>query len=123
MGAYYDEIEIEDMVWDAEKRVYHYPCPCGDRFEISKKQLKNYEDVATCPSCSLIIRVIYDPLDFEDEPSDDEDEGEEASEEEEEEEDDDDDQFEDALDKLTLEDTPNVPSAAQEKAALVAVAA
>jgi diphthamide biosynthesis protein 3 len=62
MGAYYDEIEIEDMVWDEEKRVYHYPCPCGDRFEISRKQLKNYEDIATCPSCSLIIRVIYDPV-------------------------------------------------------------
>lgn len=60
MGAFYDEVEIEDMVWDEEKRVYHYPCPCGDRFEISRKQLKNYEDVATCPSCSLIIRVIYD---------------------------------------------------------------
>ena len=62
MGAYYDEVEIEDMVWDEEKRVYHYPCPCGDRFEISRKQLKNYEDVATCPSCSLVIRVIYDPV-------------------------------------------------------------
>ena len=64
MGAYYDEVEIEDMVWDEEKRVYHYPCPCGDRFEISKKQLKNCEDVATCPSCSLIIRVVYDPVSF-----------------------------------------------------------
>ncbi len=62
MGAYYDEIEIEDMVWDAEKRLYHYPCPCGDRFEISRQQLANYEDIATCPSCSLIIRVIYDPV-------------------------------------------------------------
>jgi len=62
MGAYYDEIEIEDMAWDAEKRVYHYPCPCGDRFEISKQQLRDYEDIATCPSCSLIIRVIYDPV-------------------------------------------------------------
>ena len=62
MGAYYDEVEIEDMVWDEEKSVYHYPCPCGDRFEISRKQLKNYEDVATCPSCSLVIRVIYDPV-------------------------------------------------------------
>ena len=55
IGAYYDEIEIEDMSWDEEKGVYHYPCPCGDRFE-------NYEDIATCPSCSLIIRVIYDPV-------------------------------------------------------------
>lgn len=62
MGAYYDEIEIEDMAWDAEKRVYHYPCPCGDRFEISRRQLADYEDIATCPSCSLIIRVIYDPV-------------------------------------------------------------
>lgn len=62
MGAYYDEIEIEDMAWDEEKKVFHYPCPCGDRFEISRKQLKNYEDIATCPSCSLIIRVVYDPV-------------------------------------------------------------
>ena len=62
MGAYYDEIEIEDMTWDDVKKVYHYPCPCGDRFEISKTQLANYEDIATCPSCSLIIRVIYDPV-------------------------------------------------------------
>ena len=62
MGAYYDEVEIEDMAWDEEKRVYHYPCPCGDRFEISRKQLANYEDIATCPSCSLVIRVIYDPV-------------------------------------------------------------
>jgi len=62
MGAYYDEIEIEDMSLDEAKGVYHYPCPCGDRFEISRKQLANYEDIATCPSCSLIIRVIYDPV-------------------------------------------------------------
>jgi diphthamide biosynthesis protein 3 len=25
----YDEIEIEDMEYDEEKSVYHYPCPCG----------------------------------------------------------------------------------------------
>ena len=62
MGAYYDEIEIEDMAWDAAKGVFHYPCPCGDRFEISRRQLANYEDIATCPSCSLIIRVIFDPV-------------------------------------------------------------
>ncbi|KAG8750701.1 Diphthamide biosynthesis protein 3 [Serendipita sp. 396] len=66
MVSYYDEIEIEDMVFDDVKGVYHYPCPCGDRFEISRSQLANYEDIATCPSCSLVIRVVYDPLDFED---------------------------------------------------------
>lgn len=62
MGAYYDEIEIEDMAWDDVKRVFHYPCPCGDRFEISRAQLRDCEDIATCPSCSLIIRVVYDPV-------------------------------------------------------------
>jgi CSL zinc finger len=31
-----DEIEIEDMAWDEERQIYHYPCPCGDRFEISR---------------------------------------------------------------------------------------
>jgi len=109
MGAYYDEIEIEDMAWDDEKGVYHYPCPCGDRFEISRKQLANYEDVATCPSCSLIIRVIYDPLDFEDEPSDDD--GDVSSTREEEQDDDadsDEDAFEDALDKLTISEEPRL---------------
>ncbi|KAK7466087.1 Diphthamide biosynthesis protein 3 [Stygiomarasmius scandens] len=98
MGAYYDEIEIEDMAWDAEKKVYHYPCPCGDRFEISKQQLRDYEDIATCPSCSLIIRVIYDPLDFEDEDEDEEDEEEEQETESES----GDENFEDALEKLTI---------------------
>ncbi|KIP01798.1 hypothetical protein PHLGIDRAFT_16968 [Phlebiopsis gigantea 11061_1 CR5-6] len=100
MGAYYDEIEIEDMAWDDEKRVYHYPCPCGDRFEISRKQLKNYEDIATCPSCSLIIRVVYDPLDFEDDPdSEEEDPG---SEETEATDDSDSEAFEDAMEKLQI---------------------
>ncbi|KAJ6502252.1 zf-CSL-domain-containing protein [Mycena sanguinolenta] len=96
MGAYYDEIEIEDMAWDEAKGVYHYPCPCGDRFEISRRQLADCEDIATCPSCSLIIRVIFDPLDFEDEPPDEDSEEEEDSTESE------GDHFEDAMEKLSL---------------------
>ena len=64
--SYYDEIELEDMDYDESKQVFHYPCPCGDRFEISLLQLRAEEDVARCPSCTLIIRVIYDPLDLED---------------------------------------------------------
>ncbi|CAO1626720.1 unnamed protein product [Jaminaea pallidilutea] len=64
--SYYDEIELEDMSYDEDKDLFHYPCPCGDRFEITRVQLKEAEDVARCPSCSLIIRVVFDPLDFED---------------------------------------------------------
>jgi diphthamide biosynthesis protein 3 len=111
MGAYYDEIEIEDMAWDEEKGVFHYPCPCGDRFEISRKQLANYEDIATCPSCSLIIRVIYDPLDFEDEAPDDEDASASEQEDEEGDSDDDDDAFEDAMENLAISDKPRLVAA------------
>ncbi|EMR09899.1 diphthamide biosynthesis protein 3 [Pneumocystis murina B123] len=56
----YDEIEIEDFTFDKELELYHYPCPCGDRFEISLDDLKEGENIAYCPSCSLMIRVIYD---------------------------------------------------------------
>ncbi|KZT58048.1 zf-CSL-domain-containing protein [Calocera cornea HHB12733] len=101
--GFYDEIEIEDMVWDEAKGVFHYPCPCGDRFEITRKQLANGEDIATCPSCSLIIRVIFDMLDFEDEEDDEEEEasGEEA--EESSEDDSADEKFEDAVENLNVD--------------------
>ncbi|KAG8685524.1 Diphthamide biosynthesis protein 3 [Ceratobasidium sp. 395] len=116
--SYYDEVEIEDMVWDEVKGVYHYPCPCGDRFEISRQQLANYEDVATCPSCSLIIRVIYDPLDFEDDDPEEED-GDPGEEEEGSDGTDDegrDEKFEDALENLNLNDEPAVVSLVETRA-------
>ncbi|VDN56436.1 unnamed protein product [Dracunculus medinensis] len=61
MSVFHDEIEIEDFEFDEELQIYTYPCPCGDRFEISREMLEAGEDIATCPSCSLIVRVIYDP--------------------------------------------------------------
>uniref|UniRef100_A0A915KGE0 Diphthamide biosynthesis protein 3 n=1 Tax=Romanomermis culicivorax TaxID=13658 RepID=A0A915KGE0_ROMCU len=61
MSVYHDEVEIEDFEYDEETETYFYPCPCGDRFEITKEQLESGEDAATCPSCSLIVKVIYDP--------------------------------------------------------------
>ncbi|KAH8554034.1 hypothetical protein BGW37DRAFT_241420 [Umbelopsis sp. PMI_123] len=67
MTSFYDEVEIEDMDFDEDTQIYTYPCPCGDKFEISLDEMKDGEDVARCPSCSLIIRVIYDPDDFADE--------------------------------------------------------
>jgi diphthamide biosynthesis protein 3 len=56
----YDEIEIEDMTYDKTLEIYHYPCPCGDRFEIHIEDLRDGEDIAVCPSCSLTIKVIYE---------------------------------------------------------------
>uniref|UniRef100_A0A914VKD7 Diphthamide biosynthesis protein 3 n=1 Tax=Plectus sambesii TaxID=2011161 RepID=A0A914VKD7_9BILA len=61
MAIFHDEVEIEDFEFDEETSTYYFPCPCGDRFEITREMLESGEDVATCPSCSLIVRVIYDP--------------------------------------------------------------
>ncbi|KAL2117262.1 hypothetical protein VTJ04DRAFT_9430 [Mycothermus thermophilus] len=58
--AIYDEVEIEDMTYDETLQIFHYPCPCGDRFEIAIQDLQDGEDIAVCPSCSLMIRVIFD---------------------------------------------------------------
>lgn len=58
--SFYDEIEIEDMTFDPKLQIYHYPCPCGDRFEIAIADLRDGEEVAVCPSCSLMIKVIFE---------------------------------------------------------------
>ena len=58
--AYHDEIELEDFEYDEEEDTYYYPCPCGDRFAITTQELSWGIEVATCPSCSLIVKVIYD---------------------------------------------------------------
>ena len=58
----YDEIEIDDMDYEEEDGVmkFFYPCPCGDKFRISLEDLKKGGTIATCPSCSLQIRIISD---------------------------------------------------------------
>ena len=50
------------MTFDEATTLYHYPCPCGDRFEISLGDLRDGEDVAVCPSCSLQIKVIFEAV-------------------------------------------------------------
>lgn len=40
MSIFHDEIEIEDFEYDEEEETYYYPCPCGDRFQISKVNTK-----------------------------------------------------------------------------------
>ncbi|XP_040025883.1 diphthamide biosynthesis protein 3 isoform X2 [Gasterosteus aculeatus] len=60
MSVFHDEVEIEDFEYDEDTETYYFPCPCGDKFAITKEDLENGEEVATCPSCSLIVRVIYD---------------------------------------------------------------
>lgn len=52
------------MTFDPTTQLYHYPCPCGDRFEINIEDLRDGEEIAVCPSCSLMIRVIFETSDL-----------------------------------------------------------
>ncbi|ODQ66652.1 zf-CSL-domain-containing protein [Nadsonia fulvescens var. elongata DSM 6958] len=63
--SFYDQIEIEDMIFEPATRLFTYPCPCGDKFQICLDDLKDGEDVGVCPSCSLMIQVIFEPEDLE----------------------------------------------------------
>ncbi len=65
----YDTIEIEDLDYHAGSKTFYYPCPCGDKFAITmvwfnldyfQAQIMRGEDIAQCPSCSLMIKVVYD---------------------------------------------------------------
>uniref|UniRef100_A0A8C2M9F0 Uncharacterized protein n=1 Tax=Cricetulus griseus TaxID=10029 RepID=A0A8C2M9F0_CRIGR len=47
MAVFHGEVEIEDFEYDEDSETYFYPVPNG-------------EDMATCFSWSLIIKVIYD---------------------------------------------------------------
>lgn len=59
---YYDEIEFEDLTFDKKMGIFTYPCPCGDNFQIALDDMKDGWDVGVCPSCSLQIKVIFDPV-------------------------------------------------------------
>lgn len=61
---YYEEADIKDFEYDSLDSVFTYPCPCGDRFEISMDDLLNGEEIASCPSCPLILRVVYEQDDI-----------------------------------------------------------
>ncbi|XP_021076769.1 DPH3 homolog [Mus pahari] len=54
----------EDYQFDKDSEKYFYPFPCGDNFSITKEDLENGEDVAMCPSCSFVMKVIYDKGQF-----------------------------------------------------------
>jgi len=60
----YEEIEFEDLDYNPKTQIYTYPCPCGDKFTISLEALWDGEDIATCPSCTLRIEIIYDEEDL-----------------------------------------------------------
>ncbi len=62
----YDQVEIEDLTFDPDQKIFTYPCPCGDRFQITLEDMKDGERIAVCPSCSLMVEIIFEQEDLED---------------------------------------------------------
>jgi len=48
------------MDYDEDLGAYTYQCPCGDIFRITLEEMLDGEDIARCPSCSLVLTVVYD---------------------------------------------------------------
>ena len=57
---HYEMVRIEAMCYDPVVRIFRYPCPCGDLFEISVTDLLGGGRVAVCPTCSLTVEVIVE---------------------------------------------------------------
>ncbi|KJP87212.1 hypothetical protein AK88_03129 [Plasmodium fragile] len=60
----YEEVKLEDFEFDEAIKTFFYPCPCGDIFEVTLEGILKGEDVLTCPSCSLTIKIIYNSNDL-----------------------------------------------------------
>ena len=63
MSSFYDEVDVEDMAFDAALARFTHPCPCGDVFFISLADLLAGEEVARCASCSLRLKVLVGDFD------------------------------------------------------------
>uniref|UniRef100_A0A0G4HR33 Diphthamide biosynthesis protein 3 n=1 Tax=Chromera velia CCMP2878 TaxID=1169474 RepID=A0A0G4HR33_9ALVE len=56
----YEEVPLEEMEYEESEGAFYFSCPCGDLFEISLTDMVNKgETIARCPSCSLLVRVLY----------------------------------------------------------------
>ena len=53
------EVDLDDMVYDAGKHVYSWPCRCSSHFEIDEASLEKGVDLASCFGCSAHVRVLY----------------------------------------------------------------
>ena len=58
MSSTYEDVEISDMDFAVETETFTYPCPCGDLFTITLDELLDGKEIAPCPSCSLLIKVV-----------------------------------------------------------------
>ena len=55
----FEDVLLSAMDFVEEEDTFYYDCECGDRFLIGLDELLDGEDIADCPSCSLLLRVTH----------------------------------------------------------------
>lgn len=61
----YSEVDLEDMTFDIDSKIFFYPCPCGDQFQVSVDVLMDDsldEYIAVCPNCGLEVSVRFEEV-------------------------------------------------------------
>jgi hypothetical protein len=61
MAAVYDDVEIEDMDFDEEKKTYFFPCPCGDKFFITLVSKGGFARLGTHFRATQSAKLITSP--------------------------------------------------------------
>ena len=57
----HDEIDLEDMVYNAEEGMYSYQCRCGGMIVCNENELLDEgREIFPCLSCSLWVKVVYE---------------------------------------------------------------
>ncbi|KAM7455316.1 hypothetical protein BLSTO_03928 [Blastocystis sp. subtype 1] len=54
----YEELFLDQLTFVPEEQCFTYPCPCGDTFTFFVEELQQGECIATCPSCSLNVKLV-----------------------------------------------------------------
>ncbi|OZJ04880.1 hypothetical protein BZG36_02523 [Bifiguratus adelaidae] len=62
LNAITNDIDLEDMDYDASTGSYTYPCRCSGAFMITETDLENGVEMVTCDMCSIRVRILYDVL-------------------------------------------------------------
>ena len=60
-STFYEEKDLLAMDFNEDEEKFTAPCPCGDKFFITVDALIDNEERAECASCSLVLKVHYDP--------------------------------------------------------------
>ncbi|RIA88216.1 hypothetical protein C1645_775532 [Glomus cerebriforme] len=62
-GIYNADIDLDDMEYNEETKLYSLPCRCSGNYIITEQDLEKGANITGCTNCSLKIHVLYEIID------------------------------------------------------------